>query len=150
MRIAIYGGSFNPPHRGHVEAARSVQAALKPDKLLIIPTNIPPHKQMEADSPKPSERLAFCRLRSPAGLTETAQRRYRAYLEGHRLEALRYALQTKDAESLRLALTLPGLAEPELAAALDQARAAGNTEAAAVLLEERHRRFPGKKKAWDL
>ena len=95
-------------------------------------------------------RLAFCRLRSPAGLTETAQRRYRAYLEGHRLEALRYALQTKDAESLRLALTLPGLAEPELAAALDQARAAGNTEAAAVLLEERHRRFPGKKKAWDL
>ena len=95
-------------------------------------------------------RLAFCRLRSPAGLTETAQQRYRAYLEGHRLEALRYALQTKDAESLRLALTLPGLAEPELAAALDQARAAGNTEAAAVLLEERHRRFPGKKKAWDL
>ena len=62
MRIAIYGGSFNPPHRGHVEAARSVQAALKPDKLLIIPTNIPPHKQMEADSPTPSERLAFCRL----------------------------------------------------------------------------------------
>ena len=60
MRIAIYGGSFNPPHRGHVEAARSVQAALKPDKLLIIPTNIPPHKQMEADSPRPSERLAFC------------------------------------------------------------------------------------------
>ena len=62
MRIAIYGGSFNPPHRGHVEAVRSVQAALKPDKLLIIPTNIPPHKQMEADSPTPSERMAFCRL----------------------------------------------------------------------------------------
>ena len=62
MRIAIYGGSFNPPHRGHVEAARSVQQALKPDRLLIIPTNIPPHKQMEADSPRPSERLAFCRL----------------------------------------------------------------------------------------
>lgn len=62
MRIAIYGGSFNPPHRGHVEAARSVQAALKPDKLLIIPTNIPPHKHMEADSPRPAERLTLCRL----------------------------------------------------------------------------------------
>ena len=62
MRIAIYGGSFNPPHLGHVEAARSVQEQLKPDRLLIIPTNIPPHKLMEADSPRPAERLALCRL----------------------------------------------------------------------------------------
>ena len=62
MRIAIYGGSFNPPHLGHVEAARSVQEQLKPDRLLIIPTNIPPHKEMEADSPRPAERLALCRL----------------------------------------------------------------------------------------
>ena len=62
MRIAIYGGSFNPPHKGHAAAARSVQEQLKPDRLLIIPTNIPPHKEMEADSPKPAERLALCRL----------------------------------------------------------------------------------------
>ena len=62
MRIAVYGGSFNPPHRGHVQAARSVYEQLRPDKLLIIPTNIPPHKQLEADSPRPAERLALCRL----------------------------------------------------------------------------------------
>lgn len=62
MRIVLYGGSFNPPHKGHVAAARSVYEQLKPDKLLIIPTNIPPHKQLEADSPRPAERLAFCRL----------------------------------------------------------------------------------------
>ena len=53
MKIAVYGGSFNPPHLGHVEAARSVAAALSPDKFLVIPDNIPPHKEMFADSPLP-------------------------------------------------------------------------------------------------
>ncbi len=37
MKIAIYGGSFNPPHRGHVEAARTISRELKPDKFYIIP-----------------------------------------------------------------------------------------------------------------
>ena len=62
MRIAIYGGSFNPPHIGHAEAARAASKALKPDKFLIIPTNTPPHKELEANSPSPEQRLEFCRL----------------------------------------------------------------------------------------
>ncbi len=62
MRIAVYGGSFNPPHRGHVKAAVSVYEQLRPEKFLIIPANIPPHKQLEADSPSPTERMALCRL----------------------------------------------------------------------------------------
>ncbi|MCR5575881.1 MAG: nicotinate (nicotinamide) nucleotide adenylyltransferase [Oscillospiraceae bacterium] len=62
MRIAIYGGSFNPPHIGHVEAARSACEQLKPDRFLIIPTNIPPHKEMEENSPSPETRQEFARL----------------------------------------------------------------------------------------
>lgn len=62
MKIAIYGGSFNPPHLGHLEAATAVCEELKPDKLLIIPDNIPPHKDMDADSPSPEARLELCRL----------------------------------------------------------------------------------------
>ncbi|MBQ9685751.1 MAG: nicotinate (nicotinamide) nucleotide adenylyltransferase [Oscillospiraceae bacterium] len=62
MKIAIYGGSFNPPHIGHVEAARSVAEQLRPDKFLIIPTNIPPHKELEENSPSPAQRLDFCRM----------------------------------------------------------------------------------------
>ena len=62
MRIAIYGGSFNPPHIGHVQAARSAYEALKPDKFLIIPTFTPPHKQLDANSPSPEQRLEFCTL----------------------------------------------------------------------------------------
>ena len=44
MRTAIYGGSFNPPHLGHVSVALTVQEQLRPERFLIIPTNIPPHK----------------------------------------------------------------------------------------------------------
>lgn len=62
MRIAIYGGSFNPPHIGHVSAARSAAEQLRPNKLLIIPANVPPHKELEANSPSPKERLKLCEL----------------------------------------------------------------------------------------
>lgn len=62
MRIAIYGGSFNPPHIGHAEAAKAAYEALRPDRFFIIPTSIPPHKEMEKNSPSPEQRLEFCRL----------------------------------------------------------------------------------------
>ena len=62
MSIAIYGGSFNPPHLGHVEAVRTALRELKPDRLLIIPDRIPPHKELEEGSPEPEERLALCKL----------------------------------------------------------------------------------------
>lgn len=62
MRIVVYGGSFNPPHLGHVEAARTVSAELAPDKFLIIPTNVSPHKMLAEGSPEPQARLEMCRL----------------------------------------------------------------------------------------
>lgn len=62
MKIAIYGGSFNPPHCGHVEAAAAVMEHLKPDKMLIIPASIPPHKELDIASPDPHERLELTRL----------------------------------------------------------------------------------------
>ena len=61
MRIAIYGGSFNPPHLGHVKAAATVRELLEPDRFLIIPTNIPPHKEMAPGSPSPEQRMELCR-----------------------------------------------------------------------------------------
>ena len=62
MKTAIYGGSFNPPHLGHVSAAQTVASTLKPDRFLIIPDNIPPHKQLAEGSPSPEARLDMCRL----------------------------------------------------------------------------------------
>ena len=62
MKIAIYGGSFNPPHLGHEEVAVTVSRELAPDVFLIMPDNEPPHKFLEDGSPGPMERLEMCRL----------------------------------------------------------------------------------------
>ena len=61
MKTAVYGGSFNPPHLGHVSAAATVYEKLEPDRFLIIPTNIPPHKEMAPGSPSPEQRMELCR-----------------------------------------------------------------------------------------
>ena len=62
MKIGIYGGTFNPPHLGHVTAARAVTELLKLDKLLLIPAGLPPHKDLPAGSPTPDQRLELTRL----------------------------------------------------------------------------------------
>ncbi|MBQ3211811.1 MAG: nicotinate (nicotinamide) nucleotide adenylyltransferase [Oscillospiraceae bacterium] len=62
MKVAIYGGSFNPPHLGHLSAANCVNEQLSPDVLLIIPDNVPPHKEMEEGSPDAGARLEMARL----------------------------------------------------------------------------------------
>ena len=52
QRIGLYGGTFDPPHIGHVRAARNFICAEKLDTLYIMPANIPPHKQIDhADDP---------------------------------------------------------------------------------------------------
>ena len=62
MRIAVYGGSFNPPHPAPVRAARLAYAALAPDKLLVLPAADPPHKALAAGSPTPEERFELTKL----------------------------------------------------------------------------------------
>ena len=62
MKIAIYGGSFNPPHSGHVHVAEAVAQALQPDRFLILPDNLPPHKTLAEGSPSAAKRLEMCRL----------------------------------------------------------------------------------------
>ena len=59
MKIGIYGGTFNPPHLGHMAAAKAAVAALNLDKLLLIPAAIPPHKALPSDTPAPEHRLAM-------------------------------------------------------------------------------------------
>jgi nicotinate-nucleotide adenylyltransferase len=49
MRIGIFGGTFNPPHAGHLIVAESVCEQLKLDKLFFVPSYISPHKKMGED-----------------------------------------------------------------------------------------------------
>jgi nicotinate-nucleotide adenylyltransferase len=44
MRIGVFGGTFNPPHLGHLIVAESARESLNLDKVLFIPCASPPHK----------------------------------------------------------------------------------------------------------
>lgn len=61
MKIAVFGGSFNPIHLGHLVLADCVCRELKYDKIFFIPCFNPPHKEM-ADSADPLHRLEMVRL----------------------------------------------------------------------------------------
>ena len=65
-RIGIYGGTYNPPHIGHLRAAEYAIEACKLDRLLLIPTGVSPHKEMAAGASS-ADRLEMLRL-SAAGM----------------------------------------------------------------------------------
>ena len=61
-KIGIYGGTFNPPHTGHLQAAKQAVEVLDLDMLLMIPDRIAPHKDIPAGSPAPEQRLEMLRI----------------------------------------------------------------------------------------
>ena len=61
-RIGIYGGTFNPPHIGHMEAAKQAIGRLQLDRLLMVPTGISPHKVLPPNSPTSKQRLEMLRI----------------------------------------------------------------------------------------
>jgi nicotinate-nucleotide adenylyltransferase len=61
QKLGILGGTFNPIHYGHLAAAEEVRIRLHLDKVLFIPSLIPPHKQEEA-VPSAVHRMEMVRL----------------------------------------------------------------------------------------
>ena len=59
--MGILGGTFNPPHIGHVACAQAALAGLGLDRVLLMPVAQPPHKEAGED-PGVEHRLAMCRL----------------------------------------------------------------------------------------
>lgn len=60
MRLGILGGTFNPPHLGHLVCAQEAHGQLDLDRVLFVPALIPPHKAVE-DDPGIEHRLELCR-----------------------------------------------------------------------------------------
>lgn len=60
-RIGIYGGTFSPPHNGHIRAAEAFLEQMWLDFLFVIPAAVPPHKAVDS-SATPADRLAMTRL----------------------------------------------------------------------------------------
>lgn len=61
MKIAVFGGTFNPPHEGHRNLALEIRAAADLDKIIVIPSYVPPHKKTDqlADG---KHRVKMCEL----------------------------------------------------------------------------------------
>lgn len=60
MKIGILGGTFNPPHLGHLILAQEICQKVGLDKVFFIPTNIPPHK--ESQNVSAQDRLKMVKL----------------------------------------------------------------------------------------
>ncbi|HYM46224.1 MAG TPA: nicotinate-nicotinamide nucleotide adenylyltransferase, partial [Solirubrobacteraceae bacterium] len=62
VRIGILGGTFNPPHVGHIALARRAREELGLERVLLMPAYRAPNKRSEHDDPGPEHRLQMCRL----------------------------------------------------------------------------------------
>ena len=58
MKILLYGGTFDPPHNGHLHNLQAVAAAVRPDRVIVMPAGVPPHKA--ASSTPAALRLEMC------------------------------------------------------------------------------------------
>ncbi len=137
MKIGIYGGAFNPPHLGHITAARAVFELLKLDKLLVIPTGHPPHKTLPPGSPGPERRLEMTRL-AMAGLgdwMEISDMELRREGNSYTADTLARVKERYPEDELWLLmgadmfLTLQAWREPERILSLAGVAAFGRTEA---------------------
>jgi nicotinate-nucleotide adenylyltransferase len=60
VRVGLLGGTFNPPHIGHLVCAQEALAQLELDRVLLVPVHEPPHKGIEVD-PGVEHRVELCR-----------------------------------------------------------------------------------------
>jgi nicotinate-nucleotide adenylyltransferase len=60
-RIGLLGGTFNPPHLGHLVCAQEAWDQLRLDRVLLVPVHTPPHKEADAD-PGVEARVELCEL----------------------------------------------------------------------------------------
>lgn len=62
MKIGVYGGTFDPPHLGHMRAAEAAAEALGLDRLLWVPASVPPHKTLPPGAVPARDRLKMAAL----------------------------------------------------------------------------------------
>ncbi|MDL2273555.1 nicotinate (nicotinamide) nucleotide adenylyltransferase [Oscillospiraceae bacterium OttesenSCG-928-G22] len=61
-RIGLFGGTFNPPHLGHVQSVEYARRELGLSRILVVPAGIPPHKALPFDTAPPEDRLTMTKL----------------------------------------------------------------------------------------
>ena len=80
-RIGLLGGTFNPPHIGHLVCADQAIAQLELDRVLLVPVHEPPHKGVEAD-PGVEHRVELC-VRAAAATSGSRSRAWTPTCQAH-------------------------------------------------------------------
>jgi nicotinate-nucleotide adenylyltransferase len=98
MRVLVFGGSFDPPHRGHAALAATAAATVQPDRIVVVPSFHAPLKD-SAPTASAKDRLELARL----GLIDAlpAKWRSRALLDGSEARAGRVAYTVETLSRLR-------------------------------------------------
>jgi len=118
-RVGLLGGTFNPPHLGHLVCAQEALAGLGLERVLLVPVHAPPHKEVEAD-PGVEHRVELCR-RAVAGDERLGVTRVEADLTGpsFTVDTLRRLHDQRPEDELTFivggdtARSLPAWREPE-------------------------------------
>ncbi len=123
-RVGLLGGTFNPPHVGHLVCAQDAAHGLGLDEVLLVPVHAPPHKEAEAD-PGVEVRVELCEL-AAAGEDRLGVSRVEADTAGpsYTVATLRGLHARRPGDELTfivggdMALSLPRWREPEAILAL--------------------------------
>jgi nicotinate-nucleotide adenylyltransferase len=119
VRVGLLGGTFNPPHIGHLVCAQEALAQLELDRVLLVPVHEPPHKGIDAD-PGVDHRVELCR-RAVAGEERLEVSTLEADVPGpsYTVGTLRRLHESSPGDDLTfivggdMALSLPTWREPE-------------------------------------
>ena len=137
MKIGIYGGTFDPIHRGHITAAQAAAQQLGLDLLLLIPASIPPHKALPEGGADAAQRLematlATAELSCPAQVLDVEVRRQGKSYTADTLRTLRRQYPEDELWLLMgtdMFLSFETWHEPEKIASLAGIAAFGRTKA---------------------
>ena len=102
------------------------------------------------ETPEIVTELAVKRLQFPVGLSGRAREQYQDFLREHGAQAAAFLVAREEEEGLRLLLDAGLLGEAAFEAGIETALSLGKTALVSLLMEERGRRFPKKKKSFEL
>ena len=132
MKIALFGGSFDPPHAGHDAAVRAILSALKPDLLVIMPSFLNPFKK--SFSAPPQLRLRWCRaLWSDAPHVEVSDYEISQNRSVPTIQSVKFLLEKYDGNGKIAAETAAAASETQSA---DKISSAASSRASGAVMRE--------------
>ena len=103
MKILLFGGTFDPPHNGHIHNLTAAIEAVRPDKAIVMPAGVPPHKTPSAT---PGERrLAMCEcFKAVSPIVEISDWELKQEGESYTINTLEMLQETYPGAELYLAI----------------------------------------------